>query len=381
MENYSITRTPAVYAGTKALSRLGGLAQNSGAASAVVLADAALQDAGHLKRVLEALGDFPARVLVLPPGEPTVQGVNDAVAFARTEERPLVLGVGGGSTLDTAKQVAAVVTGEAGLEHYLLAAHRFGGRAPLIAVPTTAGTGAEATRVCVVSDAQGRKLWTWGAELVPDAVLLDPSLTLTLPEHVTVMTALDALVHAVEACTSARRNSVASAFGLQAVRLIQDFLPRVLEAPQDLTARQRLQEAAYLAGVAFDQSALGVMHAIGHALGTLYHLPHGAAVTLALDTALDWNTRGREEAFGPLALAFGTTPGDLPLAVRAFIDSVRFRRVMQAMPVVRIDPDALADTMNADENRSLLLTNVRAPSAEERLELARATRAAYARWT
>ena len=116
----------------------------------------------------------------------------------------IVIGVGGGSALDTAKQAAVVATAAMGVEHYALAANPLPGHRPMIAIPTTAGTGAEVTRTCIVTDRDGRKVWTWGDELLPDLVVLDPVSTVTMPAHVTAATGLDAFVHALEAVSGRR---------------------------------------------------------------------------------------------------------------------------------------------------------------------------------
>ena len=378
--NYSIVRPPALYVGTNSLKRILPLYREARTDSIAIIADEAVSNNGYLDQLREHLPGVLVEVHVLPPGEPKIKSVNAAADFARAIPTPLVIGVGGGSALDTAKQVAAVLAGEHPLEHYLLGANRFAGRAPLIAIPTTAGTGAEVTRVCVVSDDAGRKLWTWGNELLPDAVILDPAVTLTLPAHVTIATGLDALVHAIEACTSTRRNNVSLASGLQAIRLIRDALPRVIEQPGDLSARQHLQEAAYLAGLAFDQSALGIAHNIGHALGTVHQVPHGVAVAVALDATLSWNMQGNEDAYAPVAEAFRTTPAALPRAVRSFMRGVHFPQTVARFPQFTVDTPALLEAMNAPENQSLFTTNVRNPNAEERQELARATQEVWSRW-
>ena len=350
-KNYSLGRVPRIFGGPDALNQLPELIAASGAQSVAVLADAAVEGNGFLERLTAVLPDI--QTFIVAPGEPTCAETNRAADFARTLPNPLILGVGGGSALDIAKQVAAVIRAPQGIEHYLLCANPFVGRAPLITVPTTSGTGAEVTRTCVVSDDAGRKLWTWGEELLPDAVILDPAVTVSMPPFVTAATGLDALVHAIEAGTSGRHNEVARASALHAVRLIRQALPLAIKDGSNLLARQRMQEAALLAGIAIDNCGTGVAHCIGHALGTLYHLPHGVAVTVAL--------------------AFGVSVPELPAAFSALLDATGLNEAVRRAPAAALDPREIACTMLALENMPMLNNNARVASEAEALVLAERT--------
>jgi alcohol dehydrogenase len=370
MRNYALGRVPQIFGGPDALKQLPGLIAASGANSVAVIADAAVEGNGFLERLTAVLPDI--QTFIVAPGEPTCAETNRAADFARMLSHPLILGVGGGSALDIAKQVAAVIRAPEGIEHYLLCANPFAGRAPLITVPTTSGTGAEVTRTCVVSDDAGRKLWTWGEELLPDAVILDPAVTASMPPFVTAATGLDALVHAIEAATSGRHNEVARASALQAVRLIRQALPKAVQDGSDLTARQQMQEAALLAGIAIDNCGTGVAHCIGHALGTLYHLPHGVAVTVALEAALPWNI-GESAAYEGVALAFGVSVPELPAAFSALLDATGLNEAVRRAPEVQIDPAQLAVLMRAPENLPMLSNNARLAQPSDDLQLAEQT--------
>lgn len=370
LNNYSLGRVPQIFGGPDALAQLPALVQASGAQSVAVIADAAVQANGFLNRLNAVLPG--THTFIVAPGEPTCAETNRAADFARALPSPLILGVGGGSALDIAKQVAAVITAPEGIEHYLLCAHPFAGRAPLITVPTTSGTGAELTRTCVVSDDAGRKLWTWGEELLPDAVILDPAVTASMPPFVTAATGLDALVHAIEAATSRRTNAVAQASALHAVRLIRQALPLAVRDGADLNARQQLQEAALLAGIAIDNCGTGIAHCIGHALGTLYHLPHGVAVTVALEAALPWNV-GEERSYREVAQAFGVDVAGLPAALSALLDEAALNEAVRRAPDIEIDPAALAALMRAPENLPMLTNNARIGQPDDDLRLAQQT--------
>ncbi len=233
----------------------------------------------------------------MPAGEPDASSVDAAAELVRSMPGAIVIGVGGGSALDTAKQAAVVATAAMGVEHYALGANPLPGHRPIIAIPTTAGTGAEVTRTCIVTDRDGRKVWTWGDELLPDLVVLDPASTVTMPAHVTAATGLDAFVHALEAVSGRRTTALVTAPALHALRLVRRPPPDRRRRPDDLDARQAMQEAALLAGLAIDGGGTGIAHSIGHALGTLAHVPHGVAVAIGLAAALDWNVDGAPDAY------------------------------------------------------------------------------------
>ena len=261
----------------------------SAGAEVVVIADQGVQATGYIERVVEALRPRNITVHLVPWGEPTVASVDAAARVVRDAGDPIVIGVGGGSALDIAKQAAVVSTGQR--RAVPAVCQPLPGRRPIVAIPTTSGTGAEVTRTCIVADRSGRKSWTWGDELLPDLVVLDPTAAATMPHAVTVGTGLDAFVHAIEACSGQRRNSIAAASAQRAMALVLTHLPRVANDGADLASRQAMQEAAFLAGLAIDNCGTGVAHSIGHALGSLYHMPHGISVAVGLRAALEWNVR------------------------------------------------------------------------------------------
>src|SRR5262245_17584467 len=225
--------------------------------------------AGRVRGLLESAGHTVLLFSDLA-GEPRADQVDAAAKLARKERAALVVGVGGGSALDTAKLASVVAVAEPGAEHYQLCLNPLPKKAlRRICVPTTAGTGSEATRTSVFANQEGAKVWAWGAELKADLAILDPTLSVALPAPLTAATGVDALVHAIEAVTIRRANPLNDGTGLQAIRLIKRHLKRAVEAPQDLEARGGMLIASCLAGMAIDGAGTGIAHAIGHALGTI----------------------------------------------------------------------------------------------------------------
>ena len=371
--NYELGRVPRILVGETTFSNLLPVFWGWETLSIVLIIDQAMANTEYLQKIKTSLKKYPIGEHVVPAGEPTIQSVNAAALFARSYPRSVIIGIGGGSALDTAKQVAAIVPSHEGIEHYLLAANPFPGRRHLIAIPTTAGTGAEVTRTCIVSDSNGRKMWTWGEEMLPDIVILDPAVTASVPATVTTATGLDAFAHALEANTGQRQNAVSSAAALQAIRLVRRHLPAAVRDPQNLEARAALQQAAMLAGTAIDNAGTGIAHCIGHALGTLYKLPHGIAVTLALEASLEWNIAGASEVYKDAADVFHVKPHDLPTAFKKLLEDSHFNDAVRGLNDLSLDANAIGETMNAPENQPMLHNNARTVSDADRLELAKQT--------
>jgi alcohol dehydrogenase class IV len=370
MVAYELGKVPRIQVGGEVVAGLAGLVRGLGGKSVAFVVDPVVLNGGYLGRLQSVLNGTDSAVYPVPPGEPTVGVVNQAAATVRRLNDPVVVGIGGGSALDTAKQVAGVIAAEHPIEHYLLCANPWAGRRPIIAIPTTSGTGSEVTRTCIVSDAEGRKLWTWGDELLPDVVILDPAVTTTMPAWVTASTGLDALVHALEAATGQRRNPISAGSALHAIRLVLEHLPTAVQQPNNLAARQGMQEAALLAGLAIDNCGTGIAHCIGHALGTLYHLPHGIAVTVALEATLSWNIEGNEAVYADAASCFGAPPKRLPQAFKKLLRASGFAEAVKGVKAGRMNANAVASTMQAPENQPMWKNNVRVPEQAEGLQLA-----------
>ncbi len=375
--NYEIGRVPRTIIGVGSIDRLDQVVDSLGGCRAVLVVDGAVAALGVAERALQALGAIRSHVHVVPAGEPTVESVDAAAGAVRSFADAVVIGIGGGSALDIAKQAAVVAVGASGVEPYLLCANPFVGRRSIIAVPTTSGTGAEATRTCIVADRMGQKVWTWGDEMLPDVVVLDPTLVVTMPQAVTVGTGLDAFVHAIEACSGQRRNSIGAASAQRALALVVEYLPRVSADGSDLASRQAMQEAAYLAGIAIDNCGTGVAHSIGHALGSLYHVPHGVSVAVGLRAALQWNLTGAPAAYRLASSALGVGD-DVEAVPNVFENLCRSTGLGEAIPFeANLSAANIAVTMNAVENQPMLRNNARAVSDHDRFLLAEQTVAVW----
>ncbi len=275
--------------------------------SVLLVADPGLKPLGFVGQAqtsLSAAGLLPVTFCDFT-SDPKEAQIDEAIAKGRAAGVAGVIGLGGGSALDIAKVAAAGLAENAPARAYALMEKEPKDALPLACVPTTSGTGSEATRTAVYSLADGSKVWGWGEGFRAKLVLLDPKLTVGLPRDLTVATAVDAMVHAIESATNLKANPKSDAPALAAIALVREQLPKVLEDPSDLEARAALQRAAYLAGVAIDETGCAIAHGIGHALGAVGGVHHGRAVGLALRAALKSNSEAAPERHKAVALALG----------------------------------------------------------------------------
>ena len=321
----------------------------------MLIGDGALLDDGLLDSMLASVE--PAAVLPVAAGEPTVLSV-EAVRSELPGGTDCLVAIGGGSTLDTAKLVAGMVSSDRPLYEHLLGRMPFAAPLPLVAVPTTAGSGAEVTRTAVVSTGT-RKSWAWDDALRPATAVLDPGLTLELPAAITVATGLDAFVHALEAATAQNRHDEAEAAARWAFNEISEALPTVLATPEDLHGRRRMLVAACAAGAGIDRCGTGLGHAIGHALGSLAKVPHGLSVMLGTLVSVEWNSEGAPARFADLA-------PDVPGEVRRLAERVGFERLLAPVASGQtIDPATLAAELVREEHRPMRINSaVPAPESD-----------------
>ncbi len=362
MATYEHASVPRIVAGAGALDRLPGLLAGRTAGAVVLVSDRGLEQAGVVDRVVSLLGDAAeVHTYLASSGEPEAAGVEEAAALVRERPGATVIGLGGGTAMDIAKLAAATATASEPVDHYFLRPDAFTGKAPSVLIPTTAGTGSEVTRTAICNDADGHKLWCWGERLLPELVVLDPTLTKSLPATLTVTTGADALAHAIEAVTGRRRNAFAAAHGLHAVRLIAGHLRMAVAAPGHVETRQRMQEAACLAGLARENGGTGIAHTLGHALGAAYGVPHGVAVAVALGAVLPWNIIGDQDLFHPVAEAFSPSAraAHLPALYEKLLTDSGFPAALEPYRQTRVEAGALAEACSLPENAPTLRNNAR----------------------
>lgn len=276
---------------------------------------------------LESAGTEVVGVFSDVPPNSEVEVVKRCAVAATAGGAEGIVVLGGGSAMDTAK--AANIVFSLGGD---LVADYSGSQTipralkPLIAIPTTAGTGSEVTSSAVIFDeATQRKLSFNDSFLRPQLALLDPELTLSLPPKATAMTGMDALTHAIEAYTSAQANPMSDALAMKAVKLIRTNLLKAVERGDDLEARSHMMIASNMAGIAFDHAMVGVVHAMSHATGGIAHVPHGLANSIYLPYGMEYNLEVAADRYAGLARRLGvdTSAMSAPEAARTAVQAVR----------------------------------------------------------
>ncbi|WP_300668066.1 iron-containing alcohol dehydrogenase [Desulfoluna sp.] len=280
-------------AGHHALERIPALLKELGASKPMIITDKGVAAAGLVTVVAQALeAGMPAVVVEDDvPVDSDVGTVHRIASVYLSKGCDALIAVGGGSVMDTAKGVNIVVSEEAeNLLDFAGAGVLKRALKPLVAVPTTAGTGSEVTMVAVINDPSvNRKLLFTSHFLLPDIAVLDSRMTLTLPSHLTAATAMDAMTHAIEAYTCLSKNPISDAFAMEAVSLISRNLLSVVDRPDDQEGRLALAVAANLAGIAFSNSMVGMVHTLGHSVGGVCHVPHGTCMSILLPYGLEYN--------------------------------------------------------------------------------------------
>jgi alcohol dehydrogenase len=216
--------------------------------------------------------------------------VNKGADYARSVGADCIVTVGGGSSIDTAKGIAIVLALGGKIEDHSGINFLTGPITPHIVIPTTAGTGSEVTYVAVIKDhTKHRKLLYADNYIVPNVGILDPLMTVSMPSNVTAGTGMDAMSHCIEALHSQQATPITDGLALQGIRMIVEFLPKAVDNGKDLLARGQMQIAANLAGVAFGNAQVGVVHALAHSVGGRFGVPHGVANSILLPYCIEYN--------------------------------------------------------------------------------------------
>ena len=305
---YEFQHSTKLISGSFALENISAELKMLGSGHPMVLSDHVLSEIGTLAVVCDAIaagGIAVGAVFHEIPADSSSAVVNQIAEIYRKSGCDSLVAVGGGSVLDTAKGVRMILSQRAENIMDLLGCEILsrGRHIPFVAVPTTSGTGSESTLVAVIKNASdGMKMEFISYFLQPDVTVLDVRMTASLPAKTTASTGIDALCHAVEAYTCLQKNPLSDAYAFAAVRMIGEYLERAVENGKDREARLAMANASTMAGAAFSNSMVGVVHAVGHALGGVCHVPHGDAMTILLPYCMDYNMERLSEGYGELLL-------------------------------------------------------------------------------
>lgn len=365
---------PATFA-VGAIGELAGKVQGLGAARAAIVTDrglAATALPGDVASLLRAAG-LHVEVFGGVHPNPTTDDVDAGAAVVRSlGADTAVVSLGGGSALDGAKAIALAAANSVPSASLGWGGAGLAAALPIVAVPTTSGTGAECNDFGVVTDTgTQRKCYLGGPSCLARAVILDPALTLTLPAGATAASGIDCLTHAVESFLSARANAWADGLDLQVVRLVARFLRRAVSDGSDLEARSHLLLAAHTAGLAMSTTGLGIVHGVAHPLGGRFDVPHGVALAMVLGECLRFNRPERVERLARLAEPLGVFDASASqernadaaiAAIEQLVADVRLNVRLDGFGIGKADlPQLVADTLDD----AVMANTPRAASAED----------------
>jgi alcohol dehydrogenase class IV len=364
MQPYQFNYGPEVIAGAGAAARLAELLPPG---PCLFVTDAIVRSLGLADSALAALPE--AIVFDAVEADPSRETLLAAVAAGAGAAS--VVGFGGGSPMDVAKLAAYLLGSGDDLDTIWGVGKATGPRLPLALVPTTAGTGSEATAVSVITIGAGVKNAVNSAPLNADWAVLDPDLTLGLPRHVTAATGIDAMVHAIEAYTSARRkNPLSDMLAREALRLLSANLLVACDRPDDRAARANMLLGAHLAGVAFNNAPVAGVHALAYPLGGHFHVPHGLSNALVLTHVLAHNMNSAMSHYAELACVLDTSLGELgeQAQAQAFVEKLdqlsRATGLPQRLSEVGIGPEHLDMLASEAMKQERLLVNNPCPITE-----------------
>ncbi len=283
-------------------------AKNLGAKKVLLVTDIGVQKAGWVKDVTDALEQEKINYIIFDNVVPNPRDTNvhDGVKLYREHRCDGIIAVGGGSPMDCAKGIGIVVANMGSILDYEGVDKILYPLPPLICVPTTAGTSADVSQFAIINDSHRHvKIAIISKSIVPDVSLIDPETTLSMDAALSIHTGLDALTHAFEAYVSNAHSNITDLYALEAISLVSNALPKVVAHPDDMEARASVVMASLLAGLAFSNASLGVIHAMAHSLGGWLDLPHGLCNAILLDHAVAYNFEYTKERYQAIAEQMG----------------------------------------------------------------------------
>ncbi|MEW5959655.1 MAG: iron-containing alcohol dehydrogenase [Chloroflexota bacterium] len=369
-------RSPEIVFGPDALDHL---AQLSGR-RALIVTDPMMVELGFVQQVTDKLNraGVASQVFSEVEAEPPLAIIQRGAAAMLAYQPDWIIGLGGGSALDAAKAMWILYENP---DLDILAVNPFEPltlrqKAKMVAISATSGTGAEATWAIVLTDPADQRKVAIGSPLnLPDMAIVDPALAASMPPQLTADTGMDALTHAVEGYTSTWRNDFSDGLCLKASQLIFDYLPRAVADGQDEEAREKMHNAAAIAGLGFINSMCSLAHALGHSLGAVYNIPHGRTVGLFLPYTIQFNTRGDSPTrYHEIARFLGLPAGTVEVGASNLVQAIRqlARQIGQPCSIqeaIDISPSALENDLDKlvehAESDTQIVTAVRLPGTED----------------
>lgn len=297
-----------IHVGINAVNEAGAETQRLGARKALLITDKVLVSTGTIKPVVDSLKAVGVEAIIYDGvnSEPTTDHVQEGLGHFREGGCDILLACGGGSPIDVAKAVRILATNQGAIEDFMGFNKISKPGVPLIAIPTTAGTGSEATMVTIITDtSRDVKMLIGSPFLMPTVALVDPALTVKMPRGLTAATGLDALTHAIEAYVSVKAQPMTDILALSAIRKISRFLPQAWANPENLAARSETMLGALQAGIAFSNSSVALVHGMSRPVGAYFHIPHGVSNAALLGVVMEFSLMGAPDRYADVAEAMG----------------------------------------------------------------------------
>lgn len=353
-----------------------------GAQSVLLISDEGIKSVGILAQIEQALAaaDLTVHIYTGVTPDPSEAVVHEAAALAKQVSADMVIGLGGGSSLDVAKLVAVLAQSSQKLMNiYGIDQVAEPRKTPLVLIPTTSGTGSEVTPISIITTGETTKMGVVSPQLYADMAVLDAKLTVGLPPSITAYTGIDAMVHAIEAYTSKiKKNYLSDSLAKQALTLLSENLLPVLNGGENLDAREGMLIGSMLAGQAFANAPVAAVHALAYPIGGIFHIPHGLSNALVLPHVLRFNAKVAEREYAELAPIFvhDLAPTS-EQQVKQFIDAVEHLIEQSKIParlrdvgIKEQDIETLAES--AMEQTRLLVNNPREVSLKDAADIYRA---------
>jgi alcohol dehydrogenase class IV len=302
--SFIFSTTKSIINAPNSTDNLGLYCKNLNIKKALLVTDPGIVQLGLHQKIIDSINAHEIDVILFDHVEvdPPIDVIEHAILFAKNNAIDGVIGLGGGSSLDTAKLIAALVYSKQTLKEVFGVDKLLNSRLPLIQIPTTAGTGSEVTPISIVTTGEAMKMGIVSSVLLPDIALLDATLTLKLPPHITAATGIDAMVHAIEAYTSLlKKNIYSDMLAIEALKLMSKNIQTAVHHGDDLEARSNMMLGATLAGQAFANAPVAAVHALAYPLGGHYHIPHGLSNSLVLPHVMRFNSPAANKLYAELA--------------------------------------------------------------------------------
>jgi len=348
----------------------------------LIVTDKVIHKLDFVEKVANYLKETGLEVKVFDEveSEPSMETIVKGAEFAKKYGPDWFIGLGGGSCMDAAKAIWVLYERPDMEVAAINPLEKLGLRkkARLICIPTTSGTGSDATWVTVITDMKDeRKMELSSREIVADIAILDPELPKSMPPRVVADTGLDALTHAIEGYVSQWRNDFSDALAIKAIQVIFKYLPRAYRNPEDKEAKEKMHNAATMAGMSFGNSQVGIAHAMGHSLGAIFHVPHGRSVDLFLSYSIEYSTREAMERYADIAREIGIEAKTDEEAVEKLVEAIRRldREVgepasIKELGISREDFEKrLDDLVTRAANSTCTFMNPRVPDVEDTRKL------------